>query len=134
MDLRIPSVPYSLSLPPKSVWYIRSGTLVSDCFLPIPAGNKQIIYTTIFCKQNPDARRNLQLNPVYIYTKFWTVSKNTRLKLESRISIYTKLFILVNKIRYIAIGTLFYECYCCKATKYNRVSFTLNICTNTRNL
>ncbi len=25
-------------------------------------------------KQNPDIRRNLQLNPVYIYTKFWTVS------------------------------------------------------------
>ena len=25
-------------------------------------------------KQNPDIRTNLQLNPVFIYTKFWTVS------------------------------------------------------------
>ncbi|WP_368325098.1 hypothetical protein, partial [Phocaeicola vulgatus] len=25
-------------------------------------------------KQNPDIRTNLQLNPVSIYTKFWTVS------------------------------------------------------------
>lgn len=24
--------------------------------------------------QNPDIRINLQLNPVFIYTKFWTVS------------------------------------------------------------
>nr|WP_302024702.1 transposase [uncultured Prevotella sp.] len=61
---------------PKEICVVHlTEALVSDCFLPIPAGNKQIIYTTIFCKQNPDARRNLQLNPVYIYTKFWTVSK-----------------------------------------------------------
>ena len=30
-------------------------------------------------KQNPDIRRNLQLNPVSIYTKFWTVSQKENL-------------------------------------------------------
>ena len=32
-DLEIPSVPYSLSHPPKSVWYIRSEALVNMSFI-----------------------------------------------------------------------------------------------------
>ena len=32
------------------------------------------LFMLIFEKQDPDIRINLQLNPVSIYTKFWTVS------------------------------------------------------------
>ena len=43
-------------------------------------------------KQNPDIRTNLQLNPVFIYTKFWTVSKSIVLYIVV-IQIYTVLFL-----------------------------------------
>lgn len=39
-------------------------------FFQFPLEIRKIIYTTNFCKQNPDVRRSLQLNPIYIYTKF----------------------------------------------------------------
>ena len=45
------------------------------------------IYAYVW-KQNPDIRTNLQLNPVSIYTKFWTVSSifSTRQNVEWLVS------------------------------------------------
>ena len=44
-----------------------------------------------FWKQNPDIRINLQLNPVSIYTKFWTVSYK-----GSILVVYRMLTLLIN--------------------------------------
>ena len=46
--------------------------------------------------QNPDIRTNLQLNPVSIYTKFWTVSSFTNAK--EVYEIYSKSKCLLNDI------------------------------------